>query len=104
MSDPAIQGALIAAQSAPVSAPQKSATAAAAAKAAKEFEGVFIAQMLQPMFDSVPTDGPFGGGQGEQMFRSLMVDQYGQQIANSGGFGLSAAMTRALLQHQTVKA
>ncbi|MBU6442422.1 MAG: rod-binding protein [Alphaproteobacteria bacterium] len=103
MSPLATQAALSALQSAPPAAPQKTANAAAAQKAAKTFEGIFIAQMLQPMFDSIPTDGPFGGGSGEEMFRSLMVDQFGQQIANSSSFGLSDAMTRSLLQHQTVK-
>ncbi|MDE3113991.1 MAG: rod-binding protein [Pseudomonadota bacterium] len=103
MSDAAIQGAMTAAQSAPIAAPQSTSNRAVAQKAATEFEGVFVAQMLQPMFDSISTDGPFGGGPGEQMFRSLMVDQFGQQIAHNGGFGLSDAVTRALLQHQTVK-
>ena len=28
------------------------------------------------MFSGIKTDGMFGGGQGEQMFRSLMIDQY----------------------------
>ena len=32
-----------------------------------------------------PTDGPFGGGQGEEMFRSLMIDEYGKQIEAQGG-------------------
>ena len=94
MSDLAIQGAMTAAQSAPIAAPQKTSNLAAAQKAAKDFEGVFISQMLQPMFDGISTDGPFGGGPGEQMFRSLMVDKYGQQLASSGGFGLSDAITR----------
>jgi len=104
MSDLAIQGAMAAAQSASVAAPQKTSNVAAAQKAAKEFEGVFISQMLQPMFDGISTDGPFGGGPGEQMFRSLMVDKYGQQLAGSGGFGLSDAITHTLLQHQSVNA
>ena len=55
------------------------------------------------MFEGIKTDGPFGGGQGEQMFRSLMLDQYGKQIAERGGFGLSDAITRALLSHQEAR-
>ena len=49
-------------------------------KAAKEFESVFISQFLGSMFSGIPTDGPFGGGQGEEMFRSLMIDEYGKAI------------------------
>lgn len=103
MSDPAIQAAMSMAQSAPVQAPHKTANLAAAQKAAKEFEGVFIAQFLGQMFAGVKTNGPFGGGAGEKMFRSLMLDQYGKQIADRGGFGLSSAITRALLSHQEAK-
>ena len=32
--------------------------------AAKAFEGQMISQMLQPMFDALPTTPPFGGGAG----------------------------------------
>ncbi len=98
--DAAIQGAMTLAQSAPVAAPQKSANFQAAHKAAKEFEGVFIGQFLGTMFEGIKTDGPFGGGQGEQMFRSLMMDQYAKQMSERGGFGLTDAITRALLSHQ----
>jgi hypothetical protein len=31
-------------------------------KAAEEFEGQFLARMLEPMFDGIETDGPGGGG------------------------------------------
>ena len=52
------------------------------------------------MFDGISTDGPFGGGQGEAMFRSLMLDEYGKQIAAQGGIGLADAVTRELLKTQ----
>ena len=32
------------------------------------------------MFSGIKTDGLFGGGQGEEMFRSMMIDQYGKQL------------------------
>lgn len=102
--DPAIQSAMTlvqsAAQSAPVKAPTATGNAAVAAKKAKEFESVFISQFLGSMFSGISTDGPFGGGEGEQMFRSLMIDQYGQAIEQRGGFGLAQAVTKELLKHQ----
>jgi len=73
---------------------------AAAKKVAQQFEAVFITQFLGQMFEGIPTDGPFGGGQGEEMFRSLLMDEYGKQIAAQGGFGLSDAVTRQLLANQ----
>ena len=100
MTPAAIQSAMAQAQSAPITPPQRTASLAAAKKAATDFEGVFISQFLSQMFAGVSTDGPFGGGPGEAMFRSMMLDQYGKQIAQQGGFGLSAAITRSLLIHQ----
>jgi Rod binding domain-containing protein len=98
-----IQGAMLAAKSTPVQTPHATLDPAAAKKAAKQFEGGFISDFLGQMFDGIPTDGEFGGGEGEQMFRSLLTDEYGKQIENSGGFGLSDAITRELLHTQEIR-
>lgn len=98
-----IQGAMSVAQSAPVYVPKAASTAAATKKAAQQFEGVLISQMLNGMFEGVKTDGMFGGGEGEDMFRSLMIDEYGKQIAAQGGLGLSANVTQELLKQQGLK-
>jgi Rod binding domain-containing protein len=84
----------------PLKVPQPTGNAGAAGKAAKEFESVFISQFLGSMFSGIKTDGMFGGGEGEEMFRSLMIDEYGKQIEQRGGFGLAQAVTRQLLKHQ----
>ena len=86
-----------------VMAPQPTANAAVAKKAAQQFEGVFVSEFLGSMFDGISTDGPFGGGQGEAMFRSLMLDEYGKQIVARGGFGLTDSITRSLLAHQEIR-
>jgi len=98
--DAVIQNAMTMAQSAPVNAPTATGDAALAGKKAKEFESVFISQFLGSMFSGISTDGPFGGGEGEEMFRSMMIDQFGQAIESRGGFGLAAAVTKELLKHQ----
>ena len=98
-----IQGAVSLAQSAPVLAPKAASTVAATKKAAQQFEGVLISQMLNGMFEGVKTDGMFGGGEGEEMFRSLMIDEYGKQIAAQGGLGLSSGVTQELLRQQGLK-
>jgi Rod binding domain-containing protein len=94
------QTAMMLAQSAPVKTPLATANATAAGKAATEFESVFISQFLGSMFSGISTDGPTGGGEGEEMFRSLMIDQYGKSIEQRGGFGLASAVQRQLLKHQ----
>jgi peptidoglycan hydrolase FlgJ len=88
------------AQSRAIVAPHATNDAGAAKKAASQFESVFISQFLGSMFEGIPTDGPFGGGKGEEMFRSLMLDEYGKQMEAQGGFGLSSAITRQLLHVQ----
>jgi len=95
-----VQGAMTVAQSAPVMTPKAAPTPDGTRKTAQQFEGVLMSQMLNEMFEGIKTDGMFGGGPGEEMFRSLMIDEYGKQIAQHGGMGLTSAVTRQLLSHQ----
>lgn len=67
----------------------------------KEFASVFITQLLNIMYESVPVDENFGGGHAEETWRGLMIDEYGKNIANAGGFGLSDMVKNQLLQYQT---
>ncbi|MBV9992721.1 MAG: rod-binding protein [Alphaproteobacteria bacterium] len=83
-----------------VMAPRSTSDPATAKKVSQQFEGVLISQMLNDMFQGVGTGGMFGGGPGEEMFRSLMIDEYGKQIAAQGGLGLSDHITRELLKRQ----
>ena len=96
-----IQSAMLLARPAPM-APAATANAAKADAAAKDYESVFIAQFFSTMFSGIGTDGLTGGGQGEEMFRSLLVDQYAKGITSQGGFGLAAHMQAELLKHQQV--
>lgn len=74
----------------------------AVAKAAGEFEAMFISQMLQHMWAGIEVDPNFGGGHGEEMFRSIMIEEQGKLMAKAGGFGLAAEVKRAMLQMQEV--
>jgi len=95
---------LSAVQAAQIRTPAATGSRAQIEAKAQEFEAVFISQMLGQMFEGISTDGPFGGGQGEAMFRSLMLDQYGKQIAADGGIGLADQVTKELLKHQEAAA
>ena len=96
----AAQSAMFMAQQ-PALAPVKGALdAAKAAAVSKEYESVFISQFLGSMFSGIATDGITGGGQGEEMFRSMMVEQYAKGITAKGGFGLASHMQAELLKHQ----
>jgi Rod binding domain-containing protein len=71
-----------------------------ARKAGLEFEEMFLAQMLQPMFDALPTDGVFGGGTGELMFRSFQVNEYAKAITKAGGIGIADSVARHIIMMQ----
>jgi flagellar protein FlgJ len=68
--------------------------------AAKEFEGMFLSEMLSHMFDGLEVDDQFGGGHGEKMFRGMLVNQYGKMIANGKGIGLSDQIQKTMLEIQ----
>lgn len=72
-------------------------------KTAEEFEAVFLSQMMQPMFAGTELEAPFGGGQAEDMYRSLMLDEYGKSIAKSGGIGIADQVMREMLRMQEGK-
>lgn len=80
----------------------KSADPARMRQAAEEYEAVFISQMLQPMFEGIKTDGPFGGGHAEGIYRSMMVSEYGKAMTQRGGVGLADALMQSLLKTQEV--
>jgi len=72
-------------------------------KTAQEFEAVYLSQMLKPMFEGIKASDPFGGGHAEDMYRSLMVDEYGKAIAKSGGIGIADQVLSEMLRMQEVQ-
>lgn len=78
----------------------QAADAAQMRKVAEDFEAGFIAMMLRPMFEGLSTDGPFGGGEGEAMWRSFMIDEMGKQTARAGGIGLADQVLSEMLKMQ----
>jgi Rod binding domain-containing protein len=80
------------------------ATAPAAGRAkaeatAREFEAVFVGQMTKLMMESV-APGEFGGGHGEEMFRGVLAEQLGGQIARRGGLGIAPAVLDQIIRLQ----
>ena len=67
---------------------------------AKQLEGVFLNTLTSEMFSSIKTDGPFGGGFGEQTWRGMQSEQLADNIAQSGGVGLADQIMSSLLDVQ----
>ena len=76
------------------------ANEAAMRKTAKEFEAMYISQMMRPMFENIEAEEPFGGGQSEKMWKSLQIDEYGKAISNAGGVGMADAVMREMIMLQ----
>ncbi len=84
----------------PAPSPAAQARDARAWETARDFEAQFVSVLLQPMFEGTGEDSAFGGGPGEGMFRSLLVEQYGREMVKSGGIGLADAVYREMLKMQ----
>lgn len=91
--------AALAAPRAPL--PASSAAQTKAADAAKDFEAVFIAQMLAPLFSSVETPAIAGGGKSEEFFKSLLQESYAKAMAERGGFGIAVHVKSTLINLQS---
>ena len=70
------------------------------AETAQAFEASFLSAMLQPMFASLGAEAPFGGGKGEEMFRSFLTEAIAKQVAKGGGVGVADTVQREMLKLQ----
>jgi Rod binding domain-containing protein len=105
---PSSMGTLLSAQSNLAASQAQQATSAiggasdmaSARKAAQSFEAMFLTQMFNHMFDGVGKDTLFGGGAGEEMFRPLLIDEYGKMVAKRGGIGIADSVMHTLISQQ----
>src|SRR5579864_2000451 len=56
-------------------------------QAAQSFEAFFVGQMMEYMSAGIKADDVTGGGQAEDTWRSMLNQEYGKQIAQSGRLG-----------------
>jgi Rod binding domain-containing protein len=73
---------------------------AAIGKVAEDFEAFFAGAYFEQMFSGIEPDPITGGGEGEAMFRSLMVQEYGKSVAKQHVLGIADVVKRQLLQLQ----
>lgn len=98
---PNLNSTVIDAQAKKQAAMQSAGTNQQKIKAAgDEFEAVYLSQMMDLMFSKIETDPMFGGGKGEEVFRSMMMVEYGRNMVKAGGVGLSASIQQQLLKYQ----
>ena len=63
---------------------------------------MFLAQMMSHMFAGLSTDGLFSGGQAEQVYRSMLMNEYGRIAAGSGGIGIADQVMSEILKTQEI--
>ncbi|HUA53063.1 MAG TPA: rod-binding protein [Candidatus Sulfotelmatobacter sp.] len=72
-------------------------------RVSQDFEAMFLSNMLQPVFASLKSGkGLFGGGNAEDTFQSMMVDEYGKVMAKAGGVGIAKMVRDQILKLQEV--
>jgi flagellar protein FlgJ len=76
------------------------ASVTSAKKAGEDFEAFFLSQSFEQMYSGVDADPLFGGGNGESIFRSMLIQEYSKVAAKSGTTGIGADVTREILRLQ----
>lgn len=66
----------------------------------KDFEAMFMTEMLKPMFAELKPDPRFGGGKGEEIFSGMMLQEYGKMMAETGQIGIADAVKQELIRIQ----
>lgn len=71
-----------------------------AANTAQAFEAVLIGQLTKIMMESADGGGEFSGGHGEAMFRGVLAENLGTEVAKRGGLGLAPAVMQQIINLQ----
>ncbi len=66
----------------------------------KDFEAMFMTEMLKPMFAELKPDPRFGGGKGEEIFSGMMLQEYGKMMAETGQIGIADSVKQELIRMQ----
>ncbi|PKK91825.1 MAG: hypothetical protein CVV64_03795 [Candidatus Wallbacteria bacterium HGW-Wallbacteria-1] len=66
----------------------------------REFESIFVNQMLKAMRKTVMKTGMMDGGTGEEVFTEMLDTEYSKSLAASGGFGLAEMIYKQLSRDQ----
>ena len=62
----------------------------------KDFESLFISQMVQQMFGESSGSEAFGSEDTDEVYKGLMVQEYGKIIQKNGGIGIASNIYKEL--------
>jgi flagellar protein FlgJ len=66
----------------------------------KDFEAVFLTQMMGAMFEGDDFNAYFGGGVSGDVYKSYLLNELGKNVAQAGGIGIAASVKSELLKLQ----
>ena len=70
-------------------------------KAASDFESMAINQLLTPIFNTVDqSKSMFGGGEGEEAWKPMMITAIAKQMQAHGGLGLAQPIMQQMIRMQ----
>jgi flagellar protein FlgJ len=72
-----------------------------AKKVAQDFEALFIGMMMKSMRETVPEDKLTGGGHGEDVYRSLLDQEYAAAAVKRGGLGLAKQIEKDIIRQES---
>lgn len=67
---------------------------------AEEFEAMFLSNMLEQMYSEVKLEKPFGGGNSEGIYRSMLIGKYAENMAAGGGIGIASQLKDSMYKMQ----
>lgn len=68
---------------------------------ARDFEAMFLSEMLKPMFDTIDVNETFGGGKTEEIFGGFLRDEYAKLMAGTGTMGIADLVKEQLIEMQS---
>lgn len=73
-------------------------------KVAQDFEGLIVGMMMKSMRATVGKDKLTGGGHGEEVYRSMLDQEYANAaVKRSGGVGLAKTIERDIIRQESRK-
>ncbi len=70
-------------------------------EACRDFEALFIKQMLDSMRKTVPESGMMDGGMAEDVFEDMLYDEYSKLMARTADLGIAEMMQQQLTKKYT---
>ncbi len=69
-------------------------------KISQDFEGLFVGMMMKSMRETVGKDKLTGGGHGDEVYLSMLDQEYAAAAVKRGGLGLAQQIEKELVRQE----